>query len=345
MKCLLSLTFLALFASASCIPVQLIVREAGTKGRIGPVLRSGTTFCPRLFVRGFSVECQAPSTARSARFFVNGHLQRREFVAPFMVAGDHDGIILPWNAFKRGKNVIKCLLNNGESVTAEVNFSCADSPQSKSTSAGKEMSEKNKKKKEEVSEKRRKLPVQKKPLEAPQFPPTSTGSCTTISATNYVGTLAKGWEAVNDGLFYKKDDPFEGVVPSNTALVTYKFTPPETSKYALVLDMTTTHVTEHNGKCSMSPPRTSSFVLDLTNRHTLSFRRLLPVNNRWLDASPLRQVGQSDRLYEGLPQSRRPSEGNVFYRQRRPLVRYHDAHEGRYGGYCGGRPIDQDGNP
>lgn len=282
------LGFLALLAPASCFRVQLLVREAGAKGKFGPELKSGTTFCPKFFSeRGFSVECTAPPSARSASFRVNGRFQRREMATPFMIAGDHAGIIFPWSTFKSGKNVISCAINTGESVTAEVVLDC-----------GEEMPGKKKK----AADKRSKSTPKPRPVEVPRLGPVSTKSCTTISATDYVGSLSKGWEIVADGIFYKKDDPFAGVVPPSTARVTYKFTPPVTSKYAFVLDMTTSHPTEHNGmllRC-ISPSR-PFFVLDVTDRPTFSFRRLLCVHPRGVDPPPLWKDYQGHWSYQGLP--------------------------------------------
>lgn len=252
MKFFIVFAFLALLAPPVNAWMHLNVREAGINGRFGPDLVNGTTFCPKLFAdRGFSIQCIAPSTARSATFSVNGRFERQEMRPPYTIAGDSAGVIFPWNAYKPGKSFISCSTDSGERVTVKVDFDCGEGMPDE---------------KKDASKKKTKTPVRKpkKSTKNPEVPPSSTtnsveaarsashsgGQCTTIPATGYVGSLAKGWENVNDGIFYKKDDPFEGVVPSSTARVTYKFTPPVTSKYALVLDMTTSHVTEHNGMLS-----------------------------------------------------------------------------------------------
>lgn len=307
---------LGLLPLAMAMRMQLRVREAGTKGKTGPLLMSGMKFCPRDFsARGFSIECITPPAATRAVFAVNGKFQRREQVTPYMITGDQNGMVYPWNTYSPGMNVVGCAASTGDRVTVKFYIDCKgdapmDKPEMPTPSMKPEMPEMptpsmkpvvpempetnpdmpvdkpemrppppmepevpetkpempDKKPdmpvdkpdsppppppmEPEVPETKPEIPVKKpmpeQPEENPRSPPVSGGSCTTIPATSYVGSLSKGWEKVNGGLFYKKNDPFEGVVPSDTARINYKFTAPVTSKYAFVLDMTTSHPTEHN---------------------------------------------------------------------------------------------------
>lgn len=123
-------------------------------------------------------------------------------------------------------------------------------PDEKKDSSKKEMNSQANKSKNSTKKPETPPPSMAKPMAASRLASLSGSQYTSIPATGYVGSLVMGWEKVNDGILYKKDDPFEGVVLSSTARVRYKFTPPLTSKDAFVLDMTTSHVTQHNGMLS-----------------------------------------------------------------------------------------------
>lgn len=54
------------------------------------------------------------------------------------------------------------------------------------------------------------------------------------------------WELVSNGMAYKRNNPSTGIDKPGVATLRYAFTPTESKRYTLTVDMTTDHGTEHN---------------------------------------------------------------------------------------------------
>lgn len=101
----------------------LYVVSAGHDSMRGPLLTDGSKICPGDYPIGFSILCDAPSTAESARFFVDGEFIKSEYHMPFHMAGDYKMRVNPWTSYPE-KGILTCKLADGETVSAMVSFTC-----------------------------------------------------------------------------------------------------------------------------------------------------------------------------------------------------------------------------
>lgn len=101
----------------------LYVVSAGQDSMRGPLLTDGSTICPGDYPTGFSILCDAPSSAESARFFVDGDFIKSEYRMPFYIAGDYKMRIPPWTSYP-DTGLLKCKLRDGATVSAQVSFNC-----------------------------------------------------------------------------------------------------------------------------------------------------------------------------------------------------------------------------
>lgn len=125
---MISLTVSAVLLAAALARAELIVVEAGTNGRQGPVLTNGFRFCPTGFSKsGFNVECRVPG-ARSATFYLDGDRVRKERFEPFMLNGDFNGKVFSWDSYPRRNVTIKCVGNNRVEESVFGSFSCPENP-------------------------------------------------------------------------------------------------------------------------------------------------------------------------------------------------------------------------
>lgn len=112
------------------------VYEAGPRGKAGPVLTDGMTFCPSSFSsRGISIHCAKSLRAKNARFFVNGSFVKFERNAPFFINGNEGSTVTPWHRVPKGQVSLVCIQNDGTRSSANVIFSCSQQTPSPSPSS------------------------------------------------------------------------------------------------------------------------------------------------------------------------------------------------------------------
>ncbi len=168
----------------------------------------------------------AGETYASVVFNVNGNWERKEGVAPFMIAGDNSGNVYSWTKPVSGPTVLTCMPNTGANIQVTVDFSCATTSP---PSTGSE-------------------------TDTTPVTPAATGKkimtdeCIVIPATLNNGPLTKGWEVTDnkEGIVFEKNNNFGGVYKDDKARLSYTFTPTKTAVYGFTLEMLTRHATEHN---------------------------------------------------------------------------------------------------
>lgn len=277
-----SVFVLVLALSVAACASNLVIHEAGFKGRRGPALFNGFKFCPKWFsAKGFSVVCNLSYKPKYVTFFVNGKFVRNEFFPPYTIKGDVNGYIFPWkNAPKDA--LITCLPRGGNPISKTISVTCEKPKAKPSKPAPKKRKPAMKPKKPKMMPKKpamkpkkpkmmpRKPPTKppakpKKPKMMPKKPPTKPrkppmkpptkpapkptggkGSCVVIRVGKYQGPLRGGWVRKGDGLAYKPNDNYEGVVGGSKAPLAFYFRVHVPGTYGVTVDMTTSHWTEHN---------------------------------------------------------------------------------------------------
>ncbi len=102
----------------------LRIREAGLRGKWGPVLRNGLKFCPTAFSkRGFSILCYLPKKNTRATFFINKKYKAVERNAPFYSAMNRGSLVFPLKVSK-GALLVKCVGNGGSRITRKIYITC-----------------------------------------------------------------------------------------------------------------------------------------------------------------------------------------------------------------------------
>lgn len=100
----------------------LFLVTAGRNPLIVAQIQEGMTVCPSDFPKGFSIMCRGGG--RSASFFENGVLVRREYKAPFYIAGDQLGKVSKWNPLY-GMITIRCRIRGGPGpFNSDIHISC-----------------------------------------------------------------------------------------------------------------------------------------------------------------------------------------------------------------------------
>lgn len=122
---MLASTFLAL-GLACLASADLVIREAGRDGKIGPTLKQGgavNEFCPKAFsTAGFSIECTR--AAAPVYFYVDGSFIRTERRPPYLVATNtRDDRIIAWD-HPGTRFLIQCRSRSGGVQSARVHIVC-----------------------------------------------------------------------------------------------------------------------------------------------------------------------------------------------------------------------------
>ncbi len=258
---------LSAFVSAE----RMLIIEAGPNGKLGPRVHDGMRFCPRTFSKkGFSIICK--ELAAPVKFQLNGKTVRVERHEPYSLTGDLVSIyILRWKSYPP-KATISCIPSKGLAVTATVDFSCVEPTQVPN-------------KRPMTLPIARRTPPPRLPLPAPEVadthptavpipkpkppprsplpkprnfigptpPPLSPqaqkyrrNKCIVINGNEFVSELSAGWTVEGTAVTYQKDNDYGGVMAGSTSVLVYSFTPPATSAYAVTVDMTSRHHSEHN---------------------------------------------------------------------------------------------------
>lgn len=76
--------------------------------------------CPSDYPTGLSIQCTGPFT--TARFAINGDSDGKEMKAPFMLFGDYEGFVNPWED-PSGTVTVACK-SQGERLQVAISFKC-----------------------------------------------------------------------------------------------------------------------------------------------------------------------------------------------------------------------------
>lgn len=186
-----------------------------------PVLQNGDTYCVRQ--KPFTVICSGMSDSITA---VTWYFDDQEaFVdssAPFTVAGELDELPRPWTEFS-GSVKVKCAIETGEFVEAQLESNCADQAVSEPDDPA---------------------------LFAPELEEDPGDDFVLIDSQSFINdqSLPPGWTVLKTSIIFKQgggggiDQPPNG----DTGYLIYRFTAPTSAVYALAFDSTTRDETEHN---------------------------------------------------------------------------------------------------
>lgn len=201
---------------------QLQLYRAGVITSAVKQLPKVSTICPSDFPNGFTIRCLAHDGDKTAKFFVNSIFVRAENVVPFFLSGDENGNAAPWK-FRPAKIAnVECHLPSGM-YTSKVTFTC------KNTS----------------------------PPPSPPKPPRAAfgehgskplreagNGCIVISAKRT--KLSTGWIRRWDGVEFNTGQRSHKITAPGFSTLHYNVNPSVSSRYAVVVDMTTRHGTEFN---------------------------------------------------------------------------------------------------
>lgn len=219
-------------------PGDLYFIPSGSASNASVQIKEGIHFCPEkaFGTRNFTIFCKASPKSKTAVFRINRRAVRRDFRTPYVISSTtckNPIFIRPWRDARRGPFQISCHLDDGFfKVVKHVSVRCTER-----SSSSPDISEK--KKGGSAPPPRTKLRFSKE-------------QCVIIPAQR--AKISNGWKIVSNGVTFKGDD--DSINQSNAGLypLHYNFTAPITSRYAVILDMTTTEKTEHNDVWLMMTP-------------------------------------------------------------------------------------------
>lgn len=212
-------------------PASMYFKPAGRYSHDGVELISGMTFCPMAAFGEeiFTVECIGSKESSVAIFRVDGEVVKEDRRRPFYVSKEKwDDHTLPyaWGQFPGQAFKISCELDDGNvDVIFDVVISCHHELAPLSDI--------------------KVIPVPGGDMKA------ATG-CVFIDTVHYAPS--SGWEEGPDGLTYMGDDEFAKLGQPGDSSVSFVFTPPRTSRYAVVVDMTTSDKSRLNDLFIETPP-------------------------------------------------------------------------------------------
>lgn len=205
----------------------LFLRVTGIDGEKGPTLiENGQSVCPKDYKNGFTILCEGYSAeTSSASFYVDGKYVRTEGLPPYSINGDTGDVPNAWNGYK-DVSTIGCTTSSGESIAVVVDFSCGSSL-------------------DPIDKKKAEIP-EASPEASPQTPKaTSNSTCVMLDALYASSVIPSNWDQQKDGLMYKPNGG-AGVESKGTDPVSYAFTVQKSGVYAIEMDSTAPHSTEHN---------------------------------------------------------------------------------------------------
>lgn len=236
------------------------------------------TICPSDYSSGFSIECVTGTTQRLS-IRLNGKWLRTEKHAPYFVAGDSRGSPRPWNDYpKHARITCRPKRIHAKLVSVNINFEC-ESSEKKPSPRPVPSSDPTPTPTPSTSEE---FPTQSatpspSKITQPTFmestPDPDSGSnddpffdtdsgrkkltmdqiktgCIILDARTDVNDskLSPKWvvDDENEGLTFRKDDEREWVTKADESPLYYKVTATRSSRFAIVVDMTTRKPAEHN---------------------------------------------------------------------------------------------------
>lgn len=196
------------------MPSTMVFREAGSGSGEGPILKDGVTFCPKTFgFNRFSVFCKESALSISAEFLVNGNPVRVERSTPYYIKGDQENTVNAWTDYPADWFVVECRLSDGTSSKASVRVFCD-------------------------------IPLDEGVVKGEEIFPTSEG-CVLIDAKS--APVVGDWRETDNGVIFRPGDFAITIsVDKKAQKMSYFFTPPVTSRYAVVMDMTTAGGKDYN---------------------------------------------------------------------------------------------------
>lgn len=218
--------------SSTALQIRLLAAGERATDTAGSSLEDGTRICPKdIGSKGFSVICVAPTDATPIKFFVDGKWVRSENVLPFTISGDTSGYVKAWNEFPTDRKfTLTCTSSEGGNVSATLSVQCPES--GKRTHAG------TSKVPEEQGSPSDGATSQVKDVT------TSKEGCVVIDARKT--RLSPGWTMDTNGVWFQKNNSKHSIARAGEFPLSYRFTAPVTATYGFVIDMTTSHGTEHN---------------------------------------------------------------------------------------------------
>lgn len=203
-------------------PGTMMFVEANHFGGVGPILEDGLVFCPRdAFESGeLTIFCEGlPTGVGRAIFFVDDAEARTEGSEPYYIAGDIDGIPKRWSP-PNGWFTVRCELSNGASKkSARVKVECEPTGTPDGSDDGGNFEKYSQLIEEE-------------------------GGCVLMGAK--ISPYERPWTPLESGLIFKGKLDTLSIAKEGAFPLYYTFTARITSRYAVVLDMTTAHSREHN---------------------------------------------------------------------------------------------------
>lgn len=245
-------------------------------------VKDGITFCPmqEFGSSKFSIQC-VEDNANMAFFRVNGAREHHDMEGPhyigkgpYYIAGDTNGMPKPWNGAPSDGFTLVCKVGPGSKIVAEnVRIACSQG------------------------------------MKSPMEPPTTTPPTTTITAASTQNKasrpkgcvvipakstkLSDGWvDDQDDGVTFNPGNKDKGIVGPGDAPLYYKFIAPTTSRYAVVLDLTTRGRADYNdvflrfspGGFQLVREGTSKIVTDWVKGYQKHFARGASISSE--DHSP-----------------------------------------------------------
>lgn len=233
------------------------------KNNVELPMTNSMTMCPVEDVQSakFTILCRGGSDASSATFYVNGKRVKMERRVPFLIAGDDASKVYPYTEYPKLPFDVVCNLSNGKRImVTSVRIACMDSenkipeppmskPEADEPEADEPESDEPESDETEGDEPKQTLPKGDIPEpKAPYMPkpqtPTGEKECIVIDAKKT--RLSDGWELTSNGVAYLPKVRERNVSKPGLAPLTYRFRAPSTSRYAIVVDMTTGHKVDHN---------------------------------------------------------------------------------------------------
>lgn len=203
---------------------SLYLVKAGERTEDPVRLHSGDTICPTdLFGdAGFSIMCKSNADTESATFRINGALVRKAHRRPFHITRqvrDIPSVPRPWKNYPTEPFDLSCSLGSGiRKKVKQMHLSCPDRPNSN--------------------------PEDPEDTNKPSGGGTkSSKGCIIVMPP---AVLPDFWEPVADGVSYKPNDKKAKMISAGESSVPFSFKPKITSRYAIVVDMTTSDVSKWN---------------------------------------------------------------------------------------------------
>lgn len=198
------------------------------------------TICPPrdLGTSSFSIECGPSLDATQARFRLillnestvwkrRGTPIRRDFKPPFTITSEIDGILKPFEP-PSSAFLIRCSLNDGRRVVSRLSVRCDSVNTTPEFSMLAEYS----------AESNDQGDASTEPNEDPR-------GCIVLD-TSTLQMIPPDWKVLHDGVGFRMDDPTKAITRKGVSVLKFTFRAKLDGRHALVLDLTTSHKSDHN---------------------------------------------------------------------------------------------------